>query len=161
MKDIAVKVIFLFVLMCLKHIQSLKDYTLMFMLAKDYCLCGAKYGEEAPYCYNWLLHGRFVRLIRSQKMSSVSNMACCWVWRCSLAFKASGAQRFNIVWKILSTPEFWWVLVSRHSLFGCMIRPQNISSVSNMACCWRILKVLVSFYKLWCTKFQVWCGKSF
>ena len=47
MKDIAVKVIFLFVLMCLKHIQSLKDYTLMFMLAKDYCLCGAKYGEEA------------------------------------------------------------------------------------------------------------------
>ena len=54
-----------------------KMITWMFTLAKDCCLCEGKYGEEAPYCYNWLLHGRFVRLIRSQKMSSVSNMACC------------------------------------------------------------------------------------
>ena len=97
-----------------------------------------------PYFYHWLLRGCFVRLIRSQKMSSVSNMACLTVL---VSFQSLWCTevRYCVENSNLSTPEFWWVLVSRQSLFGCMIRPQNMSSVSNMASCWRILKVLVSF----------------
>ena len=76
-------------------------------------------------------------------MSSVSNMACLTVLVSFQSLWCTEVQ-YCVENSNLSTPEFWWVLVSRQSRFGCMIRSQKMSSVSNMVFCW-VYRCLLAF----------------